>query len=142
MDRARARTGRDDAVSVGGMSDDPQETTAGPAVRTAQECDAADARVRDLARRDGMSAWYAGLIDGIGWTRPGGRTRSPVRHDPTDGEAPDAAAIAAEIAACADVLAGGVRPNEPLDWIGGVRAALLWVRGDRTDLPVVPERPT
>lgn len=127
------------AVSVGGMSENPQVAPVRPAVRSAAELDAADARVRDLAREDGMGAWYAGLIDGMGWTRPGGRLRSPVRHEEMGGEPPDAGQIAAEIAACDDVLSGGPRPNEPLAWIRGVRAALRWVRGEHADLPVVPD---
>lgn len=123
------------------MSENSQETFARPPVRSAAELDEADARVRELARRDGMSPWYAGLLDGMGWTRPGGRLRAPVRHEPMDGEPPDGNAIAAEIAACDEALTGGVRPNEPLEWVGGVRAALLWVRGDRTELPLGPEQP-
>jgi len=112
------------------MSENPLPSPARPGVRTDDELDAADARLRELARRDGMSAWYAGLIDGMGWTRPGGRARSPVRHEEMDEDAaPGPDAVAAEIAACDDALSGGVRPNEPLDWVRGVRAALLWTRG-------------
>lgn len=121
------------------MSENPQVAAVLSPVRTVAELDDADARIRELAREDGMSAWYAGLIDGMAWTRPGGRLRSPVRHEETDGEPPDAERIAEEIAACDTVLAGGPRPNEPLEWIGGVRAALRWVRGEHADLPVVPE---
>lgn len=118
------------------MSENPPQAPARPGVRSDDELDAADARLRELARRDGMSPWYAGLIDGMAWTRPGGRTRSPIRHEPMSDEAPTPDAVAAELTACDEALSGGVRPNEPLDWIRGIRAALLWTRGD---LPFAPE---
>lgn len=118
------------------MSENPSQTPARPGVRTDAELDAADARLRDLARREGMSPWYAGLIDGMAWTRPGGRSRSPVRHEEMEGEAPTPDAVAAELAACDEALSGGVRPNEPLDWVRGIKAALLWTRGER---PFEPE---
>lgn len=116
---------------------EPRE--AAPAPRLAAELDAADARLRELARTEGMSPWCAGLIDGIGWTRPGGRLRSPVRQEPTGGAAPDEAAMLAEIAACDAALSGTDRPNRPRAWIAGVRASLQWILGHRTELPMEPD---
>ena len=112
-----------------------------PVPRSAGELDAADARLRELARRDGMSAWCAGLIDGMAWTRPGRRQRSPVRLEPTGGAAPDEAAMLAEIAACDETLASATSPNRPRAWIAGVRTSLWWVLGRRADLPAEPDDP-
>lgn len=122
------------------MAQNPREAPAPPEiVRGADDLDQADARLRELARHDGMSSWYAGLIDGMGWTRAGRRLRSPVRHEPTEGRAPDAAAIEEEVAACDDALAGVTKPGTPLEWVAGVRASLLWVTGTYADLPLEPD---
>ncbi|HEY3687512.1 MAG TPA: hypothetical protein VGL93_31025 [Streptosporangiaceae bacterium] len=122
------------------MAQNSREAPALPeAVRGEADLDRADALVRELARNDGMSAWYAGLIDGMGWTRAGRRLRSPVGHEPTEGAAPDPAAIDAEIAACDDALAGVTKPGTPLEWVAAVRGALLWVVGTYAELPLEPE---
>lgn len=130
------RTGR--AHYRRGMAE-MQDAGAGP--RPAAELDAADARLRELASREGMSAWCAGLIDGMAWTRPGRRQRSPVRLEPTEGAAPDAAAMLAEIAACDEALASATSPNRPRAWVAGVRTSLQWVLGRRTELPAEPDDP-
>lgn len=122
--------------------DIPHAATGPASPRSAAELDAADARLRELARRDGMSAWYAGLIDGMAWTRPGRRLRSPMRQEPTEGAAPGEAAMLEEIAACDEALAATATPNRPRAWIAGVRAALEWVLGRRADLPSGPDETT
>lgn len=101
-------------------------------VRVADEVDVTLARLR----AGGLTAWSSGLIDGVQWGTGRLLYRSPVTQVPCEQEPPAAERIEAEIEAVDAIARGEATSHRLTAWVLAVGAALEWLTGRRSELPL------